>query len=94
MGTEVVGNVRRGFDHWQKAARACVPRPHGTSLGVGGVSRPVGTQCSRSPALDRRPRACSIMRTRRYGGEADVACRGTMSRGLTRLKNNSKCTNI
>jgi hypothetical protein len=26
----------------------------GTDLGPGGVSRPVGTQCPRSPALDRR----------------------------------------
>jgi hypothetical protein len=65
--------------HQPRGGRRVTPRRH---------------TCSRSPALDRRPRACSIMRTRRYGGEADVACRGTMSRGLTRLKNNSKCTNI
>jgi hypothetical protein len=55
------------------AAAAC-HRPRGRRRVT-----PVGIQYSRSLTLDRRSRACSGLRTRRYGGEADVASRGTMS---------------
>jgi hypothetical protein len=74
--------MRRADGQWRKAALAwaCVLRPRGTGLGVGSVSRPVGTQCSRSAASDRRSQARSDVRARRYGGEADVACRGATSR--------------
>jgi hypothetical protein len=51
------------------AAAAC-HRPRGRRRVT-----PVGIQYSRSLTLDQRSRACSGLRTRRYGGEADVASR-------------------
>jgi hypothetical protein len=78
---EAVGDVRLADGQWRKAARvgASVRWPHGTGLGVGNESHPVGTQCSRSPASDRRSQARSGVRARRYGGEADVARPGVTS---------------
>jgi hypothetical protein len=71
-GAEAVGDVQLADDQWRKAARAgaSVLWPPGTGLGVGNESRPVGTQCSRNPASDRRSQARSGVRARRYGGEA------------------------
>jgi hypothetical protein len=56
MGAEAVNDVQRGSSQWRKPvrARACGLRPRGTGLGVGGVSHLIGTQCSWSPASDRR----------------------------------------
>jgi hypothetical protein len=67
--------VLRADGQWRKAVRAGASARwlRGTGLGVGDESRPVGTQCSRSPASDRRSQARSGVHTRRYGGEADVA---------------------
>jgi hypothetical protein len=80
-GTEAIGNVRLADGQWRKAARAgaIVLWPRGVGLGVGNESRPVGTQCSRSPASDQRSQARSGVRARRYSGEADVACPGATS---------------
>jgi hypothetical protein len=74
-------------DQWRKVARAqaCALWPCGTSLGAGGVSRPVGTQCSQSPALDRRSQACFDVRARVYGSGADVARRGMALHGSRAL---------
>jgi hypothetical protein len=80
------GRRHRRRGGWRRAARAGL-RPRGTGLTAGGVSRPVGTQCSRSPTSDQWSQACSGVHTRWYGGEADVACRGTPSHvGSPRLK--------
>jgi hypothetical protein len=75
-GAEAVGDVLRADGQWRKAACAGASawQPLGTGLGVGNESRPVGTQCSRSPASDRWSQARSGVHARWYGSEADMAC--------------------
>jgi hypothetical protein len=55
-GGVVAGSLADGGLGVRAQARANASR--GTSLWPGGVSRPIGTQCPRSPASDRRSLEC------------------------------------